>query len=130
MSHFLKQKVETFSSLSSLKTALEQVAKTKSAVEDAGTVYIYGRQQQQADIVCRGRGFGMSRDFGYRQEGNEVMCVCDSMDRHRINNVEQQAKQHYISNEVKQELQRLGFSQQNQTVGQQQQIQLTFTRWR
>lgn len=130
MSHFLKQKVETFASMDSLKVAMEQIAKVENCVEGPGAVRIYGTQRRKADICCRGRGFGMSRDFGYLQEGDTIQCVCDSMDRHRVNRIEQEAKQHYIANETVQALQGMGFSQQNKTTNAQGQIQLTLTRWR
>ena len=128
MSHFLKEQVTNFSNLQSLKTALESVAKGTSILT-AGNVRIYGGVTKWADLACPGIFFGLSRDFGYTQEGNQLNCICDSMDRHQVSKIEKEARTKYLAEEVKQTMSQLGFSSQSQqTVNGT--LQTVYTRWR
>lgn len=131
MSHFLKQMVKSFKNIQSLTSALISLKGPQYIISQRGqSLSIYGGQHKKVDLLCKRKGFGTLYDFGYTEDNNELHLHCDGMDRTTIERVEQQAQQAQMQVETTQELLNYGFSPQEQTVGDQGQTRVVYSRWR
>jgi len=108
MSHLVSAQGINFKDIQAIATALTRMGIAFEQGDNLRMIDYYGHRSQLCDLAVRKHTLGLYADLGFKQQGDTVQVLFDSMNKNKVDSTLKELKQHYALSVAEQQIKKAG----------------------